>query len=92
MKLEFAATGHAEYNITFKRLKEYFKVVLYDDDCFEVDDIIGRFETIEEAQFEARRYADEVFDGKGVRINIHKYRYDEVHTKYKWDVGAEYTF
>lgn len=25
MKLEFAATGHAEYNITFKRLKEYFK-------------------------------------------------------------------
>ena len=25
MKLEFAATGHAEYNITFKRLKEYFR-------------------------------------------------------------------
>lgn len=25
MKLEFEATGHAEYNITFKRLKEYFK-------------------------------------------------------------------
>ena len=25
MKLEFEATGHAEYNITFKRLKEYFR-------------------------------------------------------------------
>ena len=25
MKLEFESTGHAEYNITFKRLKEYFR-------------------------------------------------------------------
>lgn len=25
MSLEFEATGHAEYNITFKRLKEYFR-------------------------------------------------------------------
>lgn len=25
MKLEFEATGHVEYNITFKRLKEYFR-------------------------------------------------------------------
>jgi len=25
MKLEFEASGHAEYNITFKRLKEYFR-------------------------------------------------------------------
>lgn len=25
MKLEFSATGHVEYNITFKRLKEYFR-------------------------------------------------------------------
>ena len=25
MKLEFAESGHAEYNITFKRLKEYFR-------------------------------------------------------------------
>ncbi len=25
MKLEFESTGHAEYNVTFKRLKEYFR-------------------------------------------------------------------
>lgn len=25
MKLEFQATGHVEYNVTFKRLKEYFR-------------------------------------------------------------------
>ena len=84
-------------NLTLKEIKEkglkqYFKVVLYDEDCFEVVDIIGRFETLEEAQFEARRFADEQFDGYDLRIDIYKYRYDEVHTKYKWDVGAEYTF
>lgn len=75
-----------------KGLKEYFKVVLYDEDCFEVVDIIGRFESLEEAQYEARRFSDEELDGKDIMINIHKYKYDEVHTKYKWDVGAEYTF
>lgn len=75
-----------------KGLKEYFKVVLYDEDCFEVVESIGRFETLEEAQSEARRFSDEEIDGEDVRIDIYKYRYDEVHTKYKWDVGAEYTF
>ena len=84
-------------NLTLKEIKEkglkqYFKVVLYDEDCFEVVDIIGRFETLEEAQFEARRFSDEEIDGEDVRIDIFKYWYDEVHTKYKWDVGAEYTF
>ena len=75
-----------------KGLKEYFKVVLYDEDCFEVVDIIGRFETLEEAQFEARRFSDEEIDGVDIRVDIYKYWYDEVHTKYKWDVGAEYIF
>lgn len=75
-----------------KGLKEYFKVVLYDEDCFEVVDTIGRFETLEEAQFEARRFSDEEIDGVDIRVDIYKYWYDEVHTKYKWDVGAEYTF
>ena len=84
-------------NLTLKEIKEkglnhYFKVVLLDDDCFEVDDIIGRFETIEEARFEARRYADDFLSGKVARINIRKYRYDEIHTKYRWNVAVEYSF
>ncbi len=84
-------------NLTLKEIKEkglkqYFKVVLYDEDCFEVVDIIGRFETLEEAQFEARRFSDEEIDGVDIRVDIYKYWYDEIHTKYKWDVGAEYTF
>lgn len=79
-------------DIKKKGLKNYFKVVLLDDDCFEVYDIIGRFETLEEAQFEARRYADEVLDGKGARISIRKYKYDEIRIKYRWSVAAEYTF
>ena len=85
-------TNLTKQEIREKGLKEYFKVVLYDEDCFEVVDTLGRFETLEEAQFEARRFSDEEIDGQDVRIDIYKYRYDEVQTKYKWDVGAEYTF
>lgn len=85
-------TNLTKQEIREKGLKEYFKVVLYDEDCFEVVDTIGRFEILEEAQFEARRFSDEEIDGVDIRVDIYKYRYDEVHTKYKWDVGAEYTF
>ena len=85
-------TNLTKQEIREKGLKEYFKVVLYDEDCFEVVDTLGRFETLEEAKFEARRFSDEEIDGVDIRVDIYKYRYDEVHTKYKWDVGAEYTF
>lgn len=85
-------TNLLKAEIKAKGLKEYFKVVLFDEDCFEIVDTIGRFETLEEAQFEARRFSDEELDGEDVMIDIYRYWYDEVHAKYKWDVDAEYTF
>ena len=85
-------TNLTKQEIREKGLKEYFKVVLFDEDCFEIVDTIGRYETLEEAQFEARRFSDGEIDSEYNLVDIYRYWYDEVHTKYKWDVDVEYNF
>ena len=86
------ATNLTKQEIREKGLTEYFKVILYSEDVFGPSETIGRFETLKEAHFEARRFSDEQIDGEDWRVDIYKYWYDDVHTKYKWDEDSEYDF
>ena len=85
-------TNLTKQEIREKGLKEYFKVVLFDEDCFEIEKTIGRFETLKEAKFEAKRFYEEKLDGAYYRVDILRFWYDEVHMKYKFDVDGEYVF
>lgn len=78
--------------IKTKGLKVYFKVVLWDEDFTNIQVIIGRYETLEEAQNEARKFSDEEIDSEDVLVDIFKYWYDEIHDKYKLDPYFETNF
>lgn len=64
-----------------KKIKKYYKVVLFDEQFQELDEVIGRFEDIKEAKKEARRFTDEEIDGES-GVDIFQYYYDKERDAY----------
>lgn len=65
-----------------QKLKTYYKVILYDEDFFSIQETIGRYATLEEAQKEARIFSDLEIDGEDVYIDILEFTYNEDREKY----------
>ena len=75
------ATTLTMKDIKDKGLETYYKAVLFDEMYYEVDDTIGRFETLKEAKQECKRWANEEIDGNSF-FEIWKYQLNE-YGKYK---------
>lgn len=64
-----------------KNLKVYYRVVEWDEMYFQINDIVGRYETLKEARQACYKWWDEVSEESW--LEIQKYKLNEKSGKYE---------